>query len=49
MLASNFRVATQDVDAVVEEGGQETIARLIVVELPSRSQSRQGRGHAFPE
>jgi hypothetical protein len=28
MLASNFRVATRDVDAVVDEGGQETIARL---------------------
>ncbi len=27
MLASNFRVATQDVDAVAE-GGQDTIARL---------------------
>jgi hypothetical protein len=28
MLASNFRVTTQDVDAVVDEGSQETITRL---------------------
>lgn len=28
MLASNFRVATQDVDAVVDEGSQEWLARL---------------------